>query len=305
VVPTALAHAEQTGADGEALLRAVVGGYEVVCRAADALLPGISQRGFRITAALAPLAAAATVALLRGFDDERAVEALRLAAGAAGGPLRSVDAVGEAWSLQPAPAVGVGTVAARAAAAGLTGATLMLEAANGVHGSLVGGSWPGLPDDDGPRIMRVTFKQHPVAMYGQSIFDALADPAGLPPAPQRVDVHVSDFAAAYGQPADADGDAIASVAGITRKALANAGIQGTPQVTIVADPDMGPLDARVVLDDVERRGTGDTSGWSTEQVGDYAGRRAGAGGPALVAACGALAAATDVAAVWDAVRAAG
>jgi hypothetical protein len=142
-------------------------------------------------------------------------------------------------------------------------------------------------------------------MYGQSIFDALADPTGLPAAPRRVDVHVSGFAAAYGQPASADGEAIASVAGITRKALADAGVGGEPEVRVIADAEMGPLDARVLLDDVERRGTGDTSGWSSAQVAAYAARRAGAGGAGLAQACAALPGAPDVGAVWHAVRAAG
>ncbi len=180
VVPAALARAEATGARGEAVLRAVAGGYEVACRLADALLPDVSRRGFRITAAIAPVATAATIALLDELPADQAVEALRLACGAAGGGLRTVDAVGEGWSLQPALATGTGIAAVRAATAGLQGAAGIIETPNGMQGSLCGVPWPGLPGDDDARIHRVTFKEHPVAMYGQAIFDALLRGGTLP-----------------------------------------------------------------------------------------------------------------------------
>ena len=244
VVPAALAGAETTGARGEAVLRAVAGGYEVACRLADALLPDVSRRGFRITAAIAPVATAATISLLDELPADQAVEALRLACGAAGGGLRTVDAVGEGWSLQPALATGTGIAAVRAATAGLQGAAGIIEMPNGMQGSLCGVPWPGLPDDDDARIHRVTFKEHPVAMYGQAIFDAL-----LRGAPARrtaeVTVVVPTFAADYGHQDSSDAESIGSVAGITRKALAAADPSLAPAITVVGDERLGPLDARV------------------------------------------------------------
>ena len=222
VVPAALAQAEATGARGEAVLRAVAGGYEVACRLADALLPDVSRRGFRITAAIAPVATAATIALLDDLPAAQAVEALRLACGAAGGGLRTVDAVGEGWSLQPALATGTGIAAVRAATAGLQGAAGIIETPNGMQGSLCGVPWPGLPEDDDARIHRVTFKEHPVAMYGQAIFDALLRGGTLPAGTAEVTVVVPTFAADYGHQDSSDAESIGSVAGITRKALAAA-----------------------------------------------------------------------------------
>jgi 2-methylcitrate dehydratase PrpD len=303
-VPAALAHAEATGAAGEAVLRAVTGGYEVACRLADALLPQVSERGFRITAAIAPIATAATIALLDDAAAAVAVEALRLACGAAGGPLRTVDAVGEAWSLQPALATGAGIAAVRAAQAGMRGAERIVEAPNGVHGSLCGGSWPGLPDDDDPRILRVTFKEHPVAMYGQAIFDAVMRAEHLPRGARSVTVRVAPFAADYGRQDSSDAESVGSVAGIARRAIAAVDPDARPAITVTADPALGPLDARLEIGGHVLVGSGDTSGWGPAEVAAHALRRAGDGAGALVRACQELALAADVAGVWAGVRAA-
>jgi hypothetical protein len=304
VVPAALARAEETGATGEQVLRAVAGGYELACRLADTLLPVVSQRGFRVTAAVAPAATAATIALLDGMPAGPAVEALRLACGAAGGGLRTVDAVGEGWSLQPALATGAGVAAVRAAAAGARGAEGIVEAANGMHGSLCGGGWPGLPGDDAPRILRVTFKEHPVAMYGQAIFDAVLRGGPLPPGTEEVTAFVSPFAAGYGHQDSSDAESVGSVAGITRKALAAAGAAPSVRITVVGEEGLGPLDARVQAGDRVLVGSGDTSGWAPEDVAAFALRRVGKRAGALVDACQELALAADVAGVWAGWRAA-
>jgi 2-methylcitrate dehydratase PrpD len=298
VVPAALARAEETGAPGEAVLRAVLAGYEVVCALADTVLPTVSERGFRVTAALAPSAVAATIAHLDGLPAGAAAEALRLAAGGAGGGLRTVDAVGEGWSLQPALATGTGVAAVRAAAAGLQGAHGIVEAPNGLHGTLHGGGWPGLPADDEPRIRRVTYKEHPVAMYGQAIFDAVRRAGEVPAG--AVTVRVPVFAARYGHQDSSDADSVGSVAGITRKAL------GDPaaDVTVVGDEALGPLDAVLEAGGREVPGSGDTSGWGADDVAAHALRRAGAGAGPLVEACQDLAAAAGVAGVWAGLRAA-
>jgi len=299
VVPAALARAEETGAPGEAVLRAVAGGYEAACRLADALLPTISEQGVRITAAVTPAATATTLALLDGLGDREAVEAVRLACGGAGGGLRTVDAVGEGWSLQPALATGTGIAAVRAAGAGMRGAERIVEAPNGLYGTLCGGDWPGLPRDDAPRILRVTFKEHPVAMYGQAIFDAVLRGGPLPAGPQEVTVVVSPFAAGYGRQDSSDAESVGSVAGIARKALAAAEPALVPSVTVVGEQGMGPLDARVQVGDRVLVGSGDTSGWSSADVAAYALRRAGDRAGDLVRACQELARAAGVAGVWE------
>ena len=110
----------------------------------------------------------------------------------------------------------------RAATAGLQGAARIIETPNGMQGSLCGVPWPGLPEDDDARIHRVTFKEHPVAMYGQAIFDALLRGGTLPAGTDAITVVVPTFAADYGHQDSSDAESIGSVAGITRKALAAA-----------------------------------------------------------------------------------
>jgi hypothetical protein len=210
-----------------------------------------------------------------------------------------VDAVGEGWSLQPALATGTGVAAVRAASAGMTGAQGIVEAANGMHGTLCGSPWPGLPDDEDARILRVTFKEHPVAMYGQAIFDAVRR-GSLPPETRAVTVVVPTFAAAYGHQNSSDAESVGSVAGIARKALAPL----DPVITVVGEPGMGPLDARLEAGDTVLMGSGDTSGWGPQDVAAFALRRAGAGARQLVEACQGLALAADVAGVWEGWRAA-
>jgi hypothetical protein len=285
-------------------VRAVAGGYEVACRLADGLLPRVSERGFRITAVIAPVAVAATIALLDDAPAAVGVEAVRLACGTAGGPLRTVDAVGEAWSLQPALVTGAGIAAVRAARAGLLGAERIVEAANGVHGSLCGGDWPGLPEDEDPRILRVTFKEHPVAMYGQAIFDAVLRGGRVPVGARSVTVRVSPFAAGYGRQDSSDAESVGSVAGIARRALAAVDPEARPAISVAADPALGPLDARVEIDGAVLTGSGDTSGWGSREVAAHAMRRAGDSAGELVQACQELTRAPDVAGVWAGVRAA-
>jgi hypothetical protein len=150
----------------------------------------------------------------------------------------------------------------------------------------------------------VTFKEHPVAMYGQAIFDALLRGGTLPAGTAEVTVVVPTFAADYGHQDSSDAESIGSVAGITRKALAAADPSLAPTITVVGDERLGPLDARVEACDVVLVGSGDTSGWGPADVAAYALKRAGAGADALVRACQTLAPAGDVSEVWDGWRAA-
>ena len=141
----------------------------------------------------------------------------------------------------------------RAATAGLQGAAGIIETPNGMQGSLCGVPWPGLPEDDDARIHRVTFKEHPVAMYGQAIFDALLRGGTLPAGTDEITVVVPTFAADYGHQDSSDAESIGSVAGITRKALAAADPSLAPAITVVGDERLGPLDARVEGGDVGAR----------------------------------------------------
>ena len=245
VVPAALARAEETGASRRGR---PAGGRSAATRSsavlADAVLPTVSERGFRITAAIAPSAVAATIALLDGLPAAQAgAEALRLAAGAAGGGLRTVDAVGEGWSLQPALATGTGIAAVRAATAGLQGAAGIVEARNGMQGTLCGGPGPVCPRTTSARIHRVTFKEHPVAMYGQAIFDAVLRGGTVPAGTDAITVVVPIVRRRLRAP----GQLRRRVRRQRRRDHAQGargrGPVARTAITVVGDEALGPLDA--------------------------------------------------------------
>ncbi len=292
VVPSALARAEGVGATGTSFVRGVLGGYEMACTLADLLLPDISGRGWRVTAAIAPPAAAAAAALVEGLDAEQATEGLRLALGAVGGPLAVVSPGSDAWQLQPALFAGLGLVSLDAASAGLRSPRGILEAGQGPYALLAGGTLPPFPVAARPRILDVTFKQYPVAMYGQAIFDAIATGAPKAGAAVSMTVSVPPFAAGYGSQSSTATSSVASVAGIALRALGDcrpAFVPPAPEaIAVVADDSLPPLGARVELElsgggAVRCEGSGDTSTWERADVEAHASRRAGDAATALVA----------------------
>ncbi|WP_051580834.1 MmgE/PrpD family protein [Pseudonocardia acaciae] len=310
VVPPALAAVEARAAAGRPvrgreLLRALVGGYECGCLLADALLPEVSRRGWRVTSAIAPLAAAATTALLHELSDADAAHALALAASGAGGPLAVVSGDGDAWRLQPALATGSGVYATSAAMAGLGSGPGVLSGRHGLY-SLLGGS-AQLSDGRPAAVHRVTFKRHPVAMYGQSVFEALRSS----PAPngqlRRVVVRLAPFAAAYGH--DSDTASIASIQGITHSALRTFhAARAEVPVEVVGDPALGDLTAVLDLVFADARtvtltGDGDTSGWTAPDFHDHCTARAGAHGESVLKAATALLTVPDTTALLTAWRA--
>jgi 2-methylcitrate dehydratase PrpD len=294
VVPVALAVAEHLPEppDGDRLLRAVVGGYECACRIADRLLPDVAERGFRVTAVVAPVAAAATAALLMDLPDDTAAAALGLAAASAGGPLGVVSTDGDGWRLQPALAVQAGVSAALAAAAGLRVGPGAFAGPYGLL-ALFGGVAPPAPTARTPRpaVHDVTFKRFPVAMYGQSIFGAARDAPPTDGVLERIAVRVAPFAAAYGgQGGASTRSSIASVEGITLgavaaflPALATGGGGDGPPVEVIGDPDLPALAARVTLGlaggrEIVLDGDGDTSGWASPQFEGHCAELLGDGG---------------------------
>lgn len=292
VVPVALAVAEHLPRppEGERLLRSVVGGYECACRLADRLLPEVAEQGFRVTAVIAPLAAAATTALLLDMSDEAATAALGLAAATAGGPLGVVSTDGDGWRLQPALAVQAGVSAALAAAAGLRVGPGALAGPHGLLALFGGGPRATHRPPDSAAVHDVTFKQFPVAMYGQSVFAALRDAPPTRGVVERVVVRVAPFAAGYGGGGGASRTSISSVEGITLSAirtfrpdLAAGPDEGGPPVEVVGDPDLTDLSAEVTLRLTDGRelvlvGDGDTRGWDGPRFRQHASDLLGDGG---------------------------
>jgi 2-methylcitrate dehydratase PrpD len=144
VVPAALAVAEASGSSREALLTAIVAGYE-----AQLLLgyvaPDMIRRGFRSMAVLGTVGAAAAVGSLLDLDRERFASALALAANASAGLMQAWSHGTDEPFLHAGSAAAAGMVAVRLAAAGARGAPTTFNGANGFFQAYAGKADAQLP----------------------------------------------------------------------------------------------------------------------------------------------------------------
>ena len=122
IFPAALAAAVVTGCGEETFLRAVVAGYEVMCRTGRAANPQAHRaRHFHPTATTGHFGAAAAAALCLGLEVDEVVAALTLSGTVAGGSMQFL--VEGAWTKQVHPAFAVqrGVQGAQLAARGFPG----------------------------------------------------------------------------------------------------------------------------------------------------------------------------------------
>lgn len=122
IFPAALAAAAIAGCDETTFVRAIVAGYEVMCRTGRAVNPQAHRaRHFHPTSTTGHFGAAAAAALCLGLDVDTAVAALTLAGTVAGGSMQFL--VEGAWTKQVHPAFAVerGVEAAQLAARGFPG----------------------------------------------------------------------------------------------------------------------------------------------------------------------------------------
>jgi 2-methylcitrate dehydratase PrpD len=134
VVAAALAAAEQAEASGRELLVALVAGYEVSLRVAQALMPAIARRGFHPTGACGVLGAAAAAGKLFGLDGEGLRLALGSAGTSAGGLFQFEPEGGESFMSNPlnaGRAASAGVASARLAQLGFQASRYILEGERG------------------------------------------------------------------------------------------------------------------------------------------------------------------------------
>jgi 2-methylcitrate dehydratase PrpD len=162
-VAAALAVAQTAGHGMDALLRALVAGYEVGGRIALAVQPS-HYRMWHTTATVGTISAAVAAALLLGCDSARMAHAIALAATMAGGLQQALRAEGMSKPLHPGHAAEAGILAARAAAGGVTGAPDMLHGPAGFAAATSDGTgrWDRALEGLGERfvIATITFKNH-------------------------------------------------------------------------------------------------------------------------------------------------
>ncbi|MFH1985554.1 MAG: MmgE/PrpD family protein [Pseudomonadota bacterium] len=151
VIPAALAVAEETGADGGALIAAVVAGYEAANRSAAAMHPWHTLNGFLPTGTCGTFGAAVAAAKLRGLD----AEGLLNAVGNAGYllPISMAEHLMGGYTIkivQGGQAASAGIMAAGLAGAGVTGAPYVLE------GSALNGGFTKITAAAPPTLARIT-----------------------------------------------------------------------------------------------------------------------------------------------------
>jgi 2-methylcitrate dehydratase PrpD len=149
VSTTAVAAAERIGADGAAVLRAMVLGYEVAGRIDEALTPGRNQRGFHGSVSTIFGGAVATACVL-GLDEDQTTQAIALAATSIGGlQVAANTSLAREWHAGLAAQLGVG--AALAARRGYQAEEEVLELPRGFFaaygGEQLAGVTTGLGDD--------------------------------------------------------------------------------------------------------------------------------------------------------------
>lgn len=197
VFPAALAAASLERADGEALLRAAVGGYEVAARLAMALQPAEHYaRGFHPTGTCGAFGAAAAAGMLLGLDPAGLTRALGIAGSQAAGSLEFLTDGSWTKRLHPGWSASAGLHAAALAGAGFRAPATIVD---GRFGFLHGYSGAPLPPavacaGDDFEIMRTGIKPHACCRYIQAPIDAAlalrhahhVDPAAV----ERVEVGI-------------------------------------------------------------------------------------------------------------------
>ncbi len=132
IIPAALAAAEAVDASGEALITALVAGYEVGCRVDSAVYPGLRNRGFHATGVIGTIAAVAAAGKVLGLDEMQLVNAFGLAGIQAAGLEEWLNTGDMSKRLHAGKAAMNGVLAALLAREGYTGPATVFEGKYGL-----------------------------------------------------------------------------------------------------------------------------------------------------------------------------
>ncbi len=174
IVPAAVALAEKLGASGEALLTAIVRGYEATIRI-GAALGTTHYEYFHNTSTCGTFGAAAAAASLLNLDADKTAHALANAGSRTGGLWQMRHAACETKSLHNIVAAQTGVQAALMAAQGVRGPMQLLEGPQGLFAAMSKMSNPHAVIDDidaNWRIHEVSFKPWPACRHAHPVIDA-------------------------------------------------------------------------------------------------------------------------------------
>lgn len=173
LVPAILAEAELTGASGKEMVTAFVAGYEVWCELWRRNI-NYHKAGWHPTSVFGPLAAAAACSVIRRLPADKAAMSIAIAASHSGGLFSNFGSMTKGYHSGMASRNGV--LAARLAAAGMTGGPSALE---NQQGFLTAFSSNGVPDRQSPSQLgeqwylpkhKLQFKMHPTCFFEHRSF---------------------------------------------------------------------------------------------------------------------------------------
>ena len=198
VIPAALALAAETGAGGEAFLRATLQGFEAIARVGMA----VGKEHYKIwhnTATCGPYGSAMASAALLGLDDRQAVHALGNAGTQSAGLWEFLATGAMSKHLHAGRAAEAGVVAAELAAEGFTGPPAILEGPQGFFAGACPDPDPGavLRDPDAPwQVHLASIKPWPSCRHTHPSIDAALELASKIDAADIAAVDISSYQAA-------------------------------------------------------------------------------------------------------------
>ncbi len=174
VIPAVLALSRARPVSGEAFLRAVLHGFEAVCRVGMSV-GRAHYRVWHATATCGPFGAAMASASMLGLDDEAAAHALGNAGTQSAGLWEFLRTGAMSKHLHAGRAAEAGLVAAELAAAGFTGPPEVLEGPQGLYAGACPDPDPDavLREPDAPwQVHAVSIKPWPSCRHTHPVIDA-------------------------------------------------------------------------------------------------------------------------------------
>jgi len=176
-VPTSLAVGEATGANGGAVLAAIVAAVEVMCKVGLAVPGKFHARHYHPTALTGTFAAAAAAGKLYGLSEDELVRAFGICGSQAAGIIEYLADGSWTKRLHPGWNAHAGATAALLAQSGFTGPETVLEGEHGFYRAFAGGVEPARLDELLASLGRVweleqlTFKPYPCGSIAQPYMD--------------------------------------------------------------------------------------------------------------------------------------
>jgi 2-methylcitrate dehydratase PrpD len=199
IIPAVLAAAEREGASGMEVLRAIVLGYEVGIRIAEAVNP-THYRYWHPTGTCGAFGAAAGVGVILGLDAEAMAHALGSAGTQASGLWAFIDEGAMSKHLHAGRAAENGLVAAYLAAQGFTGARRIVESPRGFVAATTDEADPQVAlrglGSRAFKILENGFKVHACCGHTHTALDLAIEMGERLPIEQIERVHVNTYQAA-------------------------------------------------------------------------------------------------------------